>query len=294
MKNIVFCLRHDAFYQNKVNKPTFCGLGDIIRGLIFTYAICKGNEFEFFFDCKGHSLEPFLNNEEFSFPKEVPEKIPFVYGQDLVQYIRDNIDSETVFLMSNGHPQQDEDILFDRFKNILKKIFLSNSEISNLVNLKQYNHSFHARFGDDENVDFNFLQKFYVDDGSHQHHPNEWFDLQPKMLKYQKTINFFKDILQEIDFVCSDHDNFKSHFSKFKKINFFDKGSHTGIISKEESHFNTLCDFYALYNSKKITSISSFPYGIRKSAFPLWASKISGNSIDFYNLNYKDLSISSL
>lgn len=291
MKNLVFCLKHHAVFENCVKKSTFSGLGDIIRGLTFCYAIARGNGFNFFIDSSDHVLDSFLDTKDYKFQGNLPPEVPFIGGSKLINYINDNINKETLFVMTNGVPEQDEDPLPERFKKDLKKIFLSHCDIQEFIKKRNFKYSFHARFGDDSHVSNSFLKDFYISDGSHNYHPNQWFKLQPSSLKYQKTADFFQDIWSQVDFICSDHYEFCDFIQNFSKIPHYNQGSHLGIKDSYSRVFNTLCDFYTLSKSKKIISLASFPYGVRRSAFPLWASKLGESLVDYYHIDYSNLNI---
>ena len=295
-KNLILCFRHKALIDNELCN-TFCGLGDIIRGFIHCFLLCKHFNLKFYLNFDGHILKNFVKINSFiDFKGEKPNAIPFIEGNDIEKFIY-NSNNENVFLMTSG----DFNLNF-QYSGILKsafiEIFLSNKLIKKKIqeNFSSCKNVFHARFGDDKITSKDFLDNFYLKDGKHAYSPTSWARLSTTASKYECVSNFFSNSINNFDYVCSDHFGFKQHLKSLININFNDsEPCHVGLeFENEDSITNTLLDFYILFFSEKIVSVGSYPYGKRPSGFAFWPSFFNQIDCSFYSFDFFRLEIKKL
>lgn len=295
-KNLILCFRHKALFKQEYLN-TFCGLGDIITGFVYCFSVCQSLGLNFYVDFDGHVLEKFLNYKKFSFNKKPPAKINFVNGVDLGDFIYSN-NSEDLFLMTNGV------LNFNYKKNKTLKdafqfIFLQNSKIIDYINKQslKFDSVLHARFGDTEMVEKNFIDDFYLRNNSHPYSPSDAFKIWSNESRYKLFYDHFKHNIDNYDFLCTDHINFKKFIkNKMHNISFLEsKPAHSGIKNSNYVEiFNTLCEFYLIFNCSEILSVSAYPFGERMSGLIYWScffieKKATVYSIDIFRNEIKQL-----
>ena len=303
MKNIILCFKHQAlFLENYISNSngtlgtTFCGLGDIIKGFIYTYSYCKKNNYNFYLNLDGHCLKPFLNLKKFKYNNKIPDNVPFVHGVNLENYISRKSEKD-VFLMTDGGGFRNSFYNLDLEKDF-ENIFFSKKVIQNRVKklFPDCSNVFHARFGDGEMVCKDFLDDYYLRNNRHQYSPFDWYKSKNMQDVYKFIYKNFREEIASSDFVCSDHLSFKTFLSELVNVKFINSESaHLGLKNNTKKVIeDTLVDFYILYNSKKGVSISQYPFGKRPSGFVFWISEIFSKDYKHYCINLSENRISPL
>ena len=274
VKNLILCFRHEALVNGNLS-PTFCGMGDIIRGFVHCFLLCEVLGIKFHINFKDHSLRKFMNPSCFAFNDAIPDKIPFVEGSELNTLVHDST-KKNLYLMTNG----DFSLKFttkDSLSTAFKSIFLSDHDVLNFVksNFNFSGKSFHARFGDGMMVDNKFIDDFYLKYSTHPFSPSSWFKIVPNTSKYKIVYEGFEGSISSFDFVSSDH------------LNFIDSPPcHLGMQNLDQADiFYTLCDFYLIYYSKIVVSVGSYPFGNRPSGFAFWCHFFNKNNYSFYSFD---------
>lgn len=295
MNNLIYCLRHNCLINNQA-KPTFSGLGDIIRGISQAYMICKYNDINFFICASGHSLEPFINiNEELVYHGNFPEHIPYIDGNNhqLQEFLTLNSSNDSVFVMSNGDLELDSFSPPEPLINFLKQIFLENFSIQNALSNKKskIQKSLHFRLGDQSLVSSNFLLNYYRNHMPPSFSFENWSNSLNDDYVFDFLLNSFESKIKEVDFVSCDNIFFLNFIkNKFPHILFNENKCHTGLTNQEESLTDTLSDFYCLSYSRDITSVSHFPFAKRKSAFSTWAGFLgNADSVNYFSFDPQNL-----
>tara|TARA_B100000085_G_C18563585_1_gene520589 strand:+ start:807 stop:1694 length:888 start_codon:yes stop_codon:yes gene_type:complete len=281
VKNLILCFRHEALIDGKLT-PTFCGMGDIIRGFIHCFLLCEALGIKFHINFNDHSLKKFINTSCFNFNDSIPDEIIFVEGSELNSLVH-NATEKNLYLMTNG----DFSLKFptkESLSTAFESIFLSDGDILHFVK-SNFNFSgkiFHARFGDGMMVDSKFIDDFY---SSHPFSPSSWFKIVPDSSKYEIVFDSFKDSISSFDFVSSDHLDFKYFLKNKIDIDFIDsRPCHLGMPNlNQDDIFYTLCDFYLIYHSKKVVSVGSYPFGKRPSGFSFWSYFFNKKNYSFYS-----------
>lgn len=167
MKTIIFVWTTKVSNLTTTSSEHFWGLGDIIRGMLATYMLCKKYNYEFIIDVQKHPIAKYLQIEEHRYIEYVKAQsnISFIFGDNLEDYIQQE-SSEPLLLVTNkvvNLNDVDEDA-----KQKISKIFTKNSAFQEYYNniitsigIPGKYKIFHMRLGD------NFLvRKKHLDDNS--------------------------------------------------------------------------------------------------------------------------------
>tara|TARA_Y100000356_G_scaffold51523_2_gene41319 strand:- start:4025 stop:4828 length:804 start_codon:yes stop_codon:yes gene_type:complete len=229
------------------------GLGDQLKGLIFTYDLCRKHNIDFYVDFRFHPIGKFVKSQAHPFESEIVEnKIPFIMGKDVEAFILNN--GGLICFLTNGIPHQ-EITLSESCKEFCKQLLRPINELVDRVEEISSKHNclkiFHLRFGDKECVD-------------HEPQSKE---------KYLYYINKYKNELKQCNFLMSDSLNFKKLASQATGIDFLPhKPQHLGSLSLDHSSiFNDFLDFFLLTRASFIFSLTSEGHC---SSFSLVPSKI--------------------
>jgi len=286
VKNLILCFRHEALVNGSL-QPTFCGMGDIIRGFVHCFLLCESLGIKFHINFDDHSLSKFMNPSCFSFEGIVPDEILFVEGSELNTLVH-NSTEKNLYLMTNG----DFSLKFiakDSLSSAFEYIFLSDCNVLNFVksNFNFSGKTLHARFGDGMMVDSKFIDDFYLKYSTHPFSPSSWFKILPDSSKYKIVYKGFEGSISSFDFVSSDHLSFKYFLKNKIDIDFIDSPPcHLGMQNLDQADiFYTLCDFYLIYYSKIVVSVGSYPFGNRPSGFAFWCHFFNKNDCSFYSFD---------
>jgi hypothetical protein len=258
MKTIIQVWTHSCYNKLSDKHNNFWGIGDILRGTLNLYLFCIKNNYNFIVDIHLHNLSKYIiqNNHPFiNLIEKNKDKIPFIEGCDIINYINNNND-DVIFLFTNFN--QEIYNLTEETKKFMNNLLKPNKEfelyINNyLNNLNNFN-IIHFRLGDDELVRNN------------------------KNLDYEKYLNILKNInFNKNDILISDSVSFKE-FIKNKNINIslFDTSpKHIGLNNDLK---DTLFEFFLLKNANKIYSYSIYCW---ESGFVKWNSIIFDKNVEF-------------
>lgn len=297
MTNVFFCVRHEAYFGES-KYLTFCGLGDIIKGIVSCFLLCEKYGFNFYLNFSGSTLEKYVNTK-FNQPIDTDQRIQFI-NSNLEEYLISNINSD-IYLMTNVELDGVFDIEGDlkiNLQNYIKDLFFSNQEILNFLKFKKiFNRNIlHIRFGDTPMASSDFLENYYLKGAiPHPFNPHDWYN----HFKFSDKLNLVLDSINkqsfDFDFVISDSLPVKDFFSSLWGVYCLDnKALHTGIETGCDSIFYTIVDFYTIFYGNSLVSYSAFPFGERKSAFsyiPSWFNNVKSS---FFSLNFANQTCSPL
>lgn len=285
MKSLTFNITSSALHPQGFKK-TFNGIGDVINGLATTYLICKSNEFKLNINFDQDYYNELLNFSDINIEQKGGKPI-YVDGSNLINFLKLNKDFENINLSTNGF-----NILeyFDLdLKSFLSKIFFSNSELNSTVrkNYSDVKSSIHFRFGDDKMVDVSFLDDYYSLP-QYPYSPKKWNSIYNDNQKYTFAADTLINNIKTSDFLCSDHYQFKKSIKEqLPNLKITDEPAmHTGFSNNRRALYLSLKEMCILKMSKKITSLSSFPYGDRPSMFSCWASLLGAADYQNFSYNY--------
>jgi len=248
MKTIIQVWTHKC-----INTPgSFWGIGDILRGTLKVYQLCKKYNYTFIVDIQLHNLSNYLVNHPHEYSniiKDNADKIEFVYGDELEKYLT-NHNSEIIYFFTNAHCDENLDSDTKYFiKNILTPNAVCKETFSNkFCQIPENFNILHYRLGDEEIVS-NYS---FTDSGMIDH-----------LIKHK----------EDNDILISDSRTFKCMAKQVKNINLliFDlELRHIGFESRE-SLMDTMFEFFLITKSKKIKTYSKYGW---VSGFVFWIHKI--------------------
>ena len=160
-KTVIFTLTNHPCNIKSDDKNNFFGIGDIIRGMVCVYNICKKFKYNFIIDIQHHQISKYLiqNHHMFeSFIFSVKNKIQYI--KNCENYIKNN-KNNIVYLLTTDHYNNNwsnekwDTNVDNECKNIIKNIFIPNIFFKKYINhkiekmnLKNYS-VIHFRLGDD-------------------------------------------------------------------------------------------------------------------------------------------------
>jgi hypothetical protein len=164
-KTIVICWQQYCYNMHQDRCSNFWGIGDIIRGTVACYQICKRynnseREVNIIVDTHKHPVGKLLKNNTSIFSDKLDKMgdyVPFIKYEDIIIYLERaliNSDNDTVFFMTNanaGLPLKNDE------KEFMKKLLEPGEHLSRLIDKhrsylpKEYSVQ-HYRLGDNELV----------------------------------------------------------------------------------------------------------------------------------------------
>jgi hypothetical protein len=262
MKTIIQVWTHKCVNHIQNNVDGFWGLGDMIRGTIKLYQLCKKYNYNYIVDIRLHSISNFLNQMENPHSQLILDNknnIEFVYPGGVENYINIRENYEIIYFFTNDHCDEniDEDTkIFMR--NLLSQNIHFNSYFNSKINqifYENYN-IMHFRFGDNELVRGNNTN-------------------------LNKYLNIFLNNKENNDILICDSITFKNEVKNITNTFTFDTNPiHIGYSKDLELLQDTLVDFFIMINSKKIKTCSVYGW---ISGFTFWISKIY--NIPLINMN---------
>ena len=252
MKTIIQVWTHKCINMPQNTRENFWGLGDILRGTLKVYQLCKKYNYRYIVDIQLHNLSNYLiytPHEYSNIIENNKENIEFVYDDKLEDYITAN-NSELLYFFTNAHCEENLDVDTKNFmKNILTPNIILNEYISkNSVNIPNNYSILHYRLGDEELVRKNSITN-------------------------KKYINHLNNFIEDNDILFSDSRNFKimAKSQNNKNLIILDtEPKHIGYESSE-SLTDTLFEFFIITKSKKIKTFSEYGW---ISGFVFWIHKI--------------------
>ena len=240
MKTIIFTLTRKVQNLHSDNNFNYWGLGDIIRGIIYTYYLCKKFNYEFIVDISHHEISNYIIVKEHNYIKYINyNNINFIQKPE--QYIKNN-NNNIIYFITNEH--YIDDINNDNeCKLFLKDLFTPNDNFKNYINKRiidlnlenelNYYSAIHFRLGDDylvRNID-NITNNTNL----------------------QTYINLFNKYKTEKYILFSDNNIFKTIIKEqFNAFVLDTKLSHFGYSNNINSIEDTLLEFFILLQVKEI------------------------------------------
>ena len=230
--------------KNLVTDDTnnFFGLGDILRGTMSMFQLSKKYDFQLIVDIQLHPVSKYLHikgNEYSNYVLQNANNIPFIYPEDIEQFIKNN-DEDVCCLLTNSHLI---DEVTQECKDFIKNILTPNDEFAKYINdLKiakntpaNYN-ILHFRLGDtllvrkSSNVDF------------------------------QNYINIMNQHKESNDILMSDSTRFKEQvmIGNYGVFLFHIHVAHLGYAQHTNDIKDTLFEFFVITQSSKIKTFSNY------------------------------------
>lgn len=267
MKTIIQVWTHKCANHNQNNVEGFWGLGDMLRGTIKLYQLCKKYNYNYIVDIRLHSISNFLNqmdNPDSQLILDNRNNIEFVYPGDVENYINIRETYEIIYFFTNDHC--DESIIDEDTKIFIQKLLLPNINFESYLNTKinnipyEYYNIIHFRLGDNELVRGN----------------------NNNLSKY---LNIFLNNKTNNDILISDSLTFKNEIQRITNTFTFDINPiHIGYSKDIDLFKNTLVDFFIMKKAKEIKTYSIYGW---ISGFTYWIGKIY--DIPLININNNNI-----
>lgn len=279
-KTVIFTWSSKVHNRPERDDGNYFGIGDIFRGFITCYYICKQYNYEYIIDVEKHPISNYLNVKPHKYTEHVRScnQVPFVLGKDLESFITNN-KKDVIILMTNGIYPLEFKMVDEKIKEMLRNIFVKNSEFNEYyikkkesLKLKDEYNICHFRLGDGS-----FVRNKADGKG---HDPNK--RASTKVL-YEKIIKNKKDVL-----LLSDNNEFKKFVKKESEnnkesiiINDIEKIAHIGYSKHKDILKDTLVEWFLVSECKSIDTYSVYHW---PSGFVLYPSMINDIPI---NIHYK-------
>jgi hypothetical protein len=249
MKKIILCWK-----QKFINYPnSFWGLGDIIRGTISTYQLCKKLNIEFVLDNCLHPISKFLeyNNKEKYISSY--DNILFIPAGHLITFISKFNQCNTLVFMTNEFPLEEPNTDCINFiKQILKPNNILYRSINRYIERLPTNYT---------------IQHFRLDDSDFKINQNDDY--------YEKLYNISKNNYIDSDILISSSNYFKDYIKGKKYITVSECiPSHIGYETDYNKIKDTLIEFYILTKASKIKTHNQYGNNDGFSGFVNWINKI--------------------
>ena len=214
------------------------GLGDIIRGTIALYQICKKYNYNYIVDIQLHPICNFLEIKKHKYSNlilENKDNINFVYPEKVEKFVINNND-EIIYFFSTAHLINNN--ITDDCKNFIKNILKPNFELKKSIDLNinkipfTIDNFIHYRIG---GINGDQIQTF-------------------KKKNYIQYLNHLVKYKRENDILITDNILFKQ-FIKQNNINIFmldTKVAHLGYDTNTDSIKDTLLEFFIMTKAENI------------------------------------------
>lgn len=249
MKTVIFVWTLDWKHNVYNDKECFFGIGDIVRGMISTYEVCKKYEFTFYIDFQKHPISQYIYNPINPYTKLISiddTPVQFISrDDDLEKYIIEHIGKAPLFLMSNNNYKnicpEFQKYLCKIFQDMTPKFRLFYDNIKCNLKLRDNYSILHFRLGDHYMVHNNIL---YTDN---------------EIEKYKLLYEQHKD---ENQLTISDNKPFKDVlFSQYNaKMLDIEHIGHIGLTDHKKYLRYTLVEFLLVFHSSKIDTYSIYPW----------------------------------
>ena len=247
-KSVIFVWTQNCCNINVTEKENFFGIGDMIRGMIATYEICKKLQYNFYIDIQHHPLSQCLKNPEHpyqSFVKEQKDRIWFVSRDCNLEGLLENEPMEVICIMTNSNYSTVDPIIQNTLYSLFTQYQKTEFETYYQETLKslQLDPSYeilHFRLGD-----FHMVRN--------EECPVTFESLKPLFEKYHKPNQL----------VISDNKNWKEYLkTQHTDIIIFavSQIGHFGYHNDYESIRDTLVEFLLVLNSSRIYTYSVYPW----------------------------------
>lgn len=254
MKTIILCWMQKCNNIIQTDVHNFWGLGDLIRGTIGMFQLCKKHGYRLIVDTHVHPISSFFKNSRTEYSDlidELGENIPFKFPGEVEQFILNSNQETPIVFMTNEHCIEpiEEDV-----KQFIRELISPSNEIVNDIDqiIQSLPSDYivkHVRLGDGEMV-------------RNEQNTN----------KYMYLLNRLKSIRTNKDVLFSDSYNFKNFATSQSGIMTLNtETSHLGYHTDSTKLKNTMIDFYLISKSKMIHSYSEYSWN---SGFVYWSSII--------------------
>jgi hypothetical protein len=245
-KTVIFVVTQDIAGYIVPQMGYFWGLGDIIRGMISVYQICKELNYEFIVDMHLHPISKFFKKKDHKYENFIKDRKDSVkFTSDANEFIKNRNEHLIIYFFSNHYYDLTIPLTED-CKNFIKEIFTPTDDLEQYFNnyLKKIPYDtfniLHYRLGDD------FIKNDEKQNQSNPNHINEF------------TYNFNEN-KENNDILMSDSQNFKNHIKKINNIYTFDLDiGHIGYEKDDIKIKNSLCEFLIISKAKKIKTYSIY------------------------------------
>ena len=214
------------------------GLGDIIRGTIALYQICKKYNYNYVVDIQLHPISNFLEVEKNKYSNLILENknnINFIFPNDIEKFVINNND-EIIYLFSNAYLINNN--ITDDCKNFIKNILKPNLELKKYIDLTIGKIPFTI-----DNILHYRIMGIYGDPIIYWNKKN-----------YNHYLNHIINYKTQNDLLITDNILFKQ-FIKQNNINIFmfdTKIAHLGYDTNLDSIKDTLLEFFIMTKAEKI------------------------------------------
>lgn len=222
------------------NYDNFWGIGDIIRGIIQTYIICKKLNLDFYIDFFNHPISKYLNLPDYTYKDYVKNNLNKIHwsGHTTEQFINNSSEEEPILLMTN-EPFDDKDVT-ESIKEQILNLFVPTEKFKTYylntlkrIGLPEYYSIIHFRLGDD-----------YIVRGSNNN-------------SFEKPYKKYIDNQEKDQIVLSDSYLFKEFLKeKNDKVMLF-RTKYAYHFGREDGDIkDTLLEFMIVLNSNRIKTYS--------------------------------------
>jgi hypothetical protein len=226
------------------------GLGDILRGTIKLYQLCKENNYRFIVDMQLHNLSNYLVHRKHEYSdliQQNKDNILFVYNDELENYIFNN-DKNILYFFTNSYCNENLDYEKEFIQNLLTPNHQLKEYISNkILDIPDNYNILHYRLGDDDLV---------RNENNHQ---------------YDVYLNHLKKNIEENDVFISDSNYFKKIVcrddTQIRMVDVLPR--HIGYDGEPLN--DTLFEFFLITKCQKIKTYSKYSW---ISGFVYWIHKV--------------------
>lgn len=249
-KTVIFVWTQHCCNIRVSNKENFFGIGDMIRGMIATYEICRKLEFDFYIDIQHHPLSQCLENPDHryqSFVKQQKDEVWFVPRErDLEKFLKTTNHPQNIICMmtnnyyENIHPIIQTELCYLFTQHQKPEFETYYKETLKSLQLDPSYEILHFRLGD-----FHMVRN--------EECPVTFESLKPLFEKYHKPNQL----------VISDNKIWKEYLkTQHTDITIFavSQIGHFGYHNDYESIRDTLVEFLLVLNSSRIYTYSVYPW----------------------------------
>lgn len=241
MKTIILVWTYNASNIKTDKDYGYWGIGDLLRGAIKMFQLSKKLDFKLIMDIQLHPLSKYLKKQDHDYESlilENKDNIPFIFPDNVENYILENEDKDVLFFITNDLYKEP---ITEECKSFIKNLLTMNEDFScyfeerkKEIKMDTYN-ILHFRLGDREILEKN----------------NRTYD---------NEFSILKNKLEKNDILMSDSLQFKKYVKEnYSDIFIFDTNiCHLGYCVELNSIKETLFEFFIITQSKKIKPYSIY------------------------------------
>lgn len=238
MKTIIFTLTRKVQNLQPDNYFNFWGLGDIIRGIIYTYYLCKKFNYEYIVDISQHEISNYITVKKHNYIEYINyNNINFIQKPE--EYIKTNYNNIIYFITN----EQYIDEIDSECKLFLKDLFTPNDNFKNYMNKRIIDLNLETELNNYSAIHFRLGDDCLVRD----------IDNITNNINLQTYINLFNKYKTEKYILFSDNNIFKTIIKEqFNAFVLDTKVSHFGYSNNINTIEDTLLEFFILLKVKEI------------------------------------------